>query len=75
MLRRKYPTLNRPYKVWLYPFSVILTILIMVGLTINTFQEDPVTSMIGLLVPAAGLVLYEIITRRNARHPRKEIIA
>jgi APA family basic amino acid/polyamine antiporter len=75
VLRRKYPTLNRPYKVWLYPFSVILTILIMVGLTINTFQEDPVTSMIGLLVPAAGLVLYEIITRRNARHPRKEIIA
>ncbi len=65
LLRRKYPELHRPYKVWLYPFSVILTIVIMIGLTINTFQEDPITSMIGLVIPACGLVLYEWIRRRN----------
>jgi len=75
VLRRKYPNLHRPYRVWLYPVSVILTIVIMIGLTINTFQEDPVTSLIGLIVPACGLILYEIISRRNARLHREETIA
>ncbi|MCE5195781.1 MAG: amino acid permease [Negativicutes bacterium] len=65
VLRKKYPDLNRPYRVWLYPVSVILTMVIMFGLMINTLIEDPTTSLIGLVVPAAGFVLYEIIRRRK----------
>ena len=48
VLRKKYPDMARPYKVWLYPVSVWLIILIMAGLCLNTLIEDPRTSLIGL---------------------------
>ena len=35
VLRRKYPTLERPYKVWLYPFSIILVLIFMLSLIVN----------------------------------------
>ena len=60
LLRKKYPTLERPYKVWGYPVLIILVCLVMVGLVINTFVEDPVTSLWGFLVPIVGLVVYEL---------------
>lgn len=56
--RKKYPNLERPYKMWGYPITVIITILIFVGLMINTFIEDPVTALIGFIVPAIGCVVY-----------------
>ncbi len=56
--RKKYPDLERPYKVWLYPFTVIITILIFLGLMINTLIEDPVTAAIGLIVPVIGCFVY-----------------
>ena len=51
VLRKKYPDMNRPYKVIAYPFAVYLIIAIMIGLCINTLMEDPFTSLIGLIVP------------------------
>lgn len=63
--RRKFPNLERPYKVFLYPFTVILTTLIFIGLLINTLIEDPVTSMIGLIVPAIGVLFYLYFDRKN----------
>lgn len=56
--RRKFPNLERPYKVIGYPITIILTTLVFVGLMINTFIEDPQTSIIGLLVPAVGILFY-----------------
>ena len=66
VLRKKYPDMARPYKVWLYPVSVWLIILIMAGLCLNTLIEDPRTSLIGLIVPLAGLGIYRIQRRRRA---------
>ena len=65
VFRKKYPDMNRPYKVWGYPYAVYLIILIMVGLCINTLLEDPVTSLIGLVVPLFGLAVYEVQNRRK----------
>ncbi|MBP1927020.1 APA family basic amino acid/polyamine antiporter [Sedimentibacter acidaminivorans] len=56
--RKKYPTLERPYKIFAYPATVIITILIFAGLMINTFIEDPVTALIGFVVPAIGCFVY-----------------
>lgn len=56
--RKKYPDLERPYKMWGYPVTVIITILIFAGLMINTFIEDPVTALIGFIVPAVGCLVY-----------------
>jgi APA family basic amino acid/polyamine antiporter len=63
ILRRKYPTIERPFKIWGYPFSVIISALLFLGLVINTLIEDPVSAVIGLIVPAVGAVVYLIFDR------------
>ena len=65
IFRKKFPDMKRPYKVWFYPVLIYLIILIMIGLAINTFVEDPMTSIIGLAVPAVGLVLYELVFKKQ----------
>ena len=65
LLRKKYPTMERPYRVWLYPFTVFLIIAIMIGLTINTIINDPMTALLGVVVPVIGWVLYEKFIRQN----------
>lgn len=70
ILRKKYPKIERPYKVWFYPVSVIITALIFVGLLINSAIEDPVTGAIGFCVPAAGAVVYyifDVIRRKEMK--------
>lgn len=62
--RKKSPTLDRPYKIFAYPVTVIITILIFAGLMINTFIEDPVTALIGLVVPAIGCIAYLIFDKQ-----------
>lgn len=62
--RKKFPDIERPYKVIGYPVTVILTTLIFVGLMINTFIEDPLTSIIGLAVPALGVLFYIYFDRK-----------
>lgn len=68
--RKKWPDLNRPYKAWGYPLTVWITILLFLGLMINTFIEDPITAIIGLVVPAVGAVVYIIFDRRITRDNR-----
>ena len=72
VLRKKYPDLNRPYKVWAYPFTVILIILVNIGLMANPFIEDPVTSISGLVVPAAAFVLYPVVKKANQKMMKAE---
>lgn len=56
--RKKFPNTDRPYKVIGYPITVILTTILFIGLMANTFIEDPQTSIIGLAVPAVGVLVY-----------------
>lgn len=56
--RKKFPNVERPYKVWAYPVSVYITALIFFGLVVNTFVEDPVNSVTGCLVPIIGVFFY-----------------
>ncbi len=63
--RKKFPNLKRPYKVAGYPITIILTTLIFIGLMINTFIEDPQTSIIGLAIPAIGILFYIYFSRQN----------
>ena len=64
ILRHKYPDIDRPYKVWLYPISVIVVALVFVGLLIQGIIEDPINGSLGLLVPAAGAVVYFVFDKR-----------
>ncbi|MGE4485021.1 MAG: APC family permease, partial [Oscillospiraceae bacterium] len=58
VFRKKSPDLERPYKVWGGRVTVIIELVVMAALLINTLAEDPSTSLIGLVVPAAGFLFY-----------------
>lgn len=56
--RKKFPNMERPYKLWGYPVTLGITVLLFVGLMVNTFIEDPTTALIGLVVPVLGALVY-----------------
>ena len=58
--RKKFPNMERPYKAWGYPVTVVISVLLFAALMINTLIEDPVTSIIGLVVPVIGAAVYFI---------------
>jgi len=58
VLRRRLPDLERPYRVWGYPWVPLLFILASILLLANTLVEKPVESLIGLVFIAAGLPAY-----------------
>lgn len=57
-LRRKEPDLNRPYRVWGYPWTPLIFLVAAVALTVNLWTVRPVRSTIGLLVILAGIPFY-----------------
>ncbi len=64
VLRKKYPTINRPYKVWFYPVSVVITSFIFLALALNAAIEDPITGITGFIVPIVGAVVYSIFDKK-----------
>jgi APA family basic amino acid/polyamine antiporter len=58
VLRRKYPDVERPYRVFGYPWVPLLFILASVLLIGNTLLEKPIESLIGLVFIAAGIPAY-----------------
>ena len=44
----------------------------MIGLALNTLEQDPLTALLGLLVPLFGLVIYELFFRRRHDALEKE---
>lgn len=71
VLRKKFPDVNRPYKVWAYPFPLIVVLLIQGTFMIATLITAFIPSVIGVLLTSTGLVYYkwfvpdEVKKRRN----------
>ena len=65
ILRRRMPTVDRPYKVWAYPYLIWAVILVMVALLASTVVADPVTALLNVIVPAVSLVVYELFFRKR----------
>jgi len=63
ILRRKFPDLPRPYKVWGYPVTPFLFILVSIALVINTLFSYPAPALIGLGLLASGIPVY-VLSRR-----------
>lgn len=72
--RKKFPDLERPYKIFGYPVTLIISVALYLALLINTFNEDPVTSMIGLIVPALGALSYLLFDFNKRIKENKERI-
>ncbi|MBO4819064.1 MAG: amino acid permease [Firmicutes bacterium] len=72
ILRKKYPSIERPYKVWGGVVTVVITAFLFLGLVVNTFIDDPKSAIIGMAVPAVGFVMYFILGKYNEKHPFTE---
>jgi APA family basic amino acid/polyamine antiporter len=62
-LRRKYPSLDRPYKTWGYPVIPLIFILASSGILLNTLIEKPVESLAGVGLAIIGIPAYYIWKR------------
>jgi len=58
VLRKKFPNAPRPYKVWGYPFTLILVLLIQVWFMITTLITAFIPSLLGILLTCTGLIYY-----------------
>ena len=66
-LRRTEPDLNRPYRIWGYPWTPLIFLIAAIALTLNLWTLRPVRSTIGLLVILAGVPFYYRWRARVAR--------
>ena len=62
--RKKFPNMERPYKAWGYPVTVILAVILFGALMINTLVEDPKTALLGLAVPIIGVIVWWLFDRK-----------
>lgn len=62
--RKKFPDIERPYKAWGYPVTVILAVILFGALMINTLVEDPKTAILGLAVPVIGVIVWWLFDRK-----------
>lgn len=58
VLRKKYPNVERPYKAWLYPWSLIIVFVIYATFFVITLMTTLVPSLIGLGLTATGSIYY-----------------
>jgi APA family basic amino acid/polyamine antiporter len=63
--RKKYPNLERPYKVWGGIPTIIITIILFCVLLINEFVSDPKAALIGFAIPLIGLIVYAYFRKKN----------
>ncbi len=58
VLRRKHPEWPRPYRAAGYPFTALVFVAVAVTFVINTLVESPRSSLMGLVLVAAGVPAY-----------------
>jgi len=58
VLRKKQPDLERPYRVWGYPYVPAFFIIFSSAIMVNTFFESPEQSLMGLGLTLLGIPAY-----------------
>ncbi|MDP7272786.1 MAG: amino acid permease [Candidatus Marinimicrobia bacterium] len=58
VLRKKQPDLERPYKVWGYPYVPAFFIIFSMAIMVNTFFSAPGQSLLGLALTLLGVPVY-----------------
>ena len=67
IMRRKYPDVNRPYKAWGYPYTLILVLLIQLAFMITTLITAFIPSLLGLVLTMSGLIYYRFFVPDTAK--------
>jgi basic amino acid/polyamine antiporter, APA family len=64
VLRRKLPNAMRPYRMWGYPITLWLFIIVSVWFMIDALLNQPKISLIALAITVAGIPFYLVWRRR-----------
>ena len=65
VLRKKQPDLERPYRVWGYPYVPAFFIIFSSAIMVNTFFESPEQSLMGLGLTLLGIPAYLFWKKKN----------
>ena len=60
VIRRRFPELKRPYRVWGYPLSPAFFIAISIWMMAYSVVTRPVESLIGLAIVGMGIPVYYV---------------
>ena len=63
--RKKFPDLERPYKVPGGIFTIILTLIFFLVLVVNEFVSSPRSAFIGVAIFLSGLIVYFYYKKKN----------
>lgn len=58
ILRKKYPNAPRSYKVWGYPWTLIIVLLIQIWFMVVTLITALIPSLLGIILTCTGLLYY-----------------
>jgi APA family basic amino acid/polyamine antiporter len=72
VLRRKAPDVPRPYRMWGYPVTLWLFVIVSVWFMVDALVNQPKTSLTAFAIAAAGIPFY-FIWRRRSGAPQGEI--
>jgi APA family basic amino acid/polyamine antiporter len=64
ILRRRWPDVERPYRVWGYPYTPVIFLIVTAYLLINTLLTMPFRALSGIGLIVIGLPVYEYFRRR-----------
>lgn len=70
IFRKRFPRMERPYRAWLYPWSVIIVIILYAAYLAVTLITAFVPSMLGLLLTSTGFIYYKWIIANHENHVR-----
>jgi APA family basic amino acid/polyamine antiporter len=65
VLRRRQPDLPRPYRMWGYPVTPVLFLVITGWFLVNMLRTRSIPALAGLLLIATGIPIYFVWTRRR----------
>ena len=65
VLRFRQPNLRRPYRVWGYPITPLIFLVVTLFMMLYTIQQRIVESLLGLLTALVGLGIYYIVRPAN----------
>jgi basic amino acid/polyamine antiporter, APA family len=60
ILRKKLPNEPRPYRMWMYPYTLWLFVMVSVWFIANAFITQPRPSLMALVIVATGVAAYHI---------------
>ena len=58
VLRRKFPHAARPYRMWGYPFTLVLFLAVSVWFMVNAFLAQPWPSFMAFVIVATGVLAF-----------------